>query len=384
MKVAYLIPSLRKPSGWRSFCIAFISAISQHVEPILYVPEENYVEAQALFPSFPLFRLPVTQEASLGRLRSAFKLLASYQRIQTSQYPGVDLVHSLEAYPTGLVGSWLARKLGCPHILTAHGTYGVVWYERSIDRQFYSRVLRNANLVCTGSHGTARLMQQYFGPALAQTRIQTIPYGNDFAKDVPPELVVNRSFPAIPTLLSVGDIKPRKGQHISLAAFARVKEQFPSARYWIIGHYDPDSSYIQQIQKYIANHEVKDVQFLGVVSRDELSRCYREASVFVLTSQKVGLHFEGFGLVYLEAGAYGLPVVGTRTGGIADAIQEGETGFICEPEDVEGIAQAVIRLLSDAELMRRMGQANRLRAETLTWERQAEQQFQAYRALSGI
>jgi phosphatidylinositol alpha-1,6-mannosyltransferase len=101
----------------------------------------------------------------------------------------------------------------------------------------------------------------------------------------------------------------------------------------------------------------------------------------VLAAQQSGLHFEGFGLVFLEAGAYGLPVIGTRSGGVADAVKEGETGLLVEPQDINGLAEAMLRLLQDAELAQRLGRANRLWSETLTWERNAAEYAQAYQVL---
>ena len=102
---------------------------------------------------------------------------------------------------------------------------------------------------------------------------------------------------------------------------------------------------------------------------------------FLLTPQQIGLNFEGFGLVYIEAGAYGLPVVGTRVGGVPDAIRHDLTGFVFEPDDPDGIASSIVRLLTDKKLAAAMGQANRDWAETLTWERFAREQAEVYRAL---
>jgi glycosyltransferase involved in cell wall biosynthesis len=73
-----------------------------------------------------------------------------------------------------------------------------------------------------------------------------------------------------------------------------------------------------------------------------------------------------------------LPVVATRSGGVPDAVVDGETGLLCEEGDVDGIAAAILRLLGDEELARRMGLANRDWAETLTWERTIEEQLKLY------
>lgn len=292
----------------------------------------------------------------------------------------VDLVHSLEAYPSGLVGSWLAKKLRCPHVITTHGTYGLIWHEYRADRTLYEGVLKKTALVCPVSQGTADLLHTYFAEALKNTRVHPILNGNDFYKTILSEKALNRQPPTPPILLSVGDVKPRKGQHISLAAFAKIKEHLPETRYHIVGLYKQNEYYCQ-LQQFIADNKLQDVTFLGAISDSELSREYQDASVFVLTPQQKGLHFEGFGLVYLEAGAYGLPVVGTKTGGVPDAVQEGVTGFLANSGDVDGIADSVLRLLNDSELALQMGRANRRRAEQLTWERSAQEQMQAYQDL---
>jgi glycosyltransferase involved in cell wall biosynthesis len=380
MKVAYILPSLQKASGWRSHAIAFLRAIAGHVSPLLLVPAADFVEAQQLFPQWPVFSLPATQAAAMGNFHGLRLLLETSRAMDGLRLPAVDLVHSLEAYPTGLVGDWLARRLKRPHILTSHGTYGVVWHDYFPDRFVYPGVLRRAGLVCPVSQGTARLMTQYFGRALPATKIHPILNGNNFYQRVSPSQALERQPPAVPTLLTVGDVKPRKGQHVSLAAFAEVKARLPGARYYLAGRYK-DDDYYRQLQQFVIEQKLGNVSFLGSVSDEALQKLYSQASVFVLAAQQAGLHFEGFGLVYLEAGAYGLPVIGTRSGGVADAVKEGETGLLVGPQDVSGLAEAMLRLLLDPGLAQRLGRANRRWAETLTWERNAVEYARAYQDL---
>jgi len=377
IKVAYVLPTLRKGTGWRSHARAFLGGIRAHVEPVLFVAASDLAEAKALFSDFELFSLPTTQEASLAGLRGPFKLAGCYAAIRWGRYPDVDLVHSLEAYPTGLVGGWLAKKLGRPHVITTQGTYGLIWHQQAVNRRYYEGVLREASLVCPGSNGTADLLKRYFGEALAETPVKAVLNGNDYHRTIPRQMALDRQIPAIPTLLTVGEVKARKGHHLSLAAFAKVKVKLPEARYWIVGTYRPNT-YFALLQDFIKREGLEGVSFMGRVSDQQLQHCYQQASLFVLTPQLTGLRFEGFGLVYLEAGAYGLPVVATRSGGVPDAVVDGETGLLCEEGDVEGIAAAMLRLLGDEELARRMGLANRDWAETLTWERTIEAQLKLY------
>jgi phosphatidylinositol alpha-1,6-mannosyltransferase len=380
MKVAYILPSLQKASGWRSHAIAFLRAIADYVSPHLLVSAADFKEAQQLFPQWPVFSLPVTQAAVMGSFHGIRLLMETWRTLDRLRLPDVDLVHSLEAYPTGLVGDWLARRLKRPHLLTSHGTYGVVWHDYFPDRFVYRGVLQRASQVCPVSQGTARLMVQYFGSALEATKIHPILNGNNFYQRVPPSQALERQPPAIPTLLTVGDVKPRQGQHVSLAAFAEVKTKLPEARYYLAGRHK-NNGYFQQLQQFVSQQKLVDVSFLGTISDEALQKLYRQTSVFVLAAQQAGLHFEGFGLVYLEAGAYGLPVVGTRSGGVADAVKEGETGLLVEPQDVSGLAGAILRLLQDAYLAQRLGRANRRWAETLTWERNAAEYAWVYQDL---
>jgi len=377
VKVAYVLPTLQKPSGWRSHARAFIEAISSYVQPLLYVQQKDLAEAQKLFPGHLINAIPTTQAASFSSWQGWRKLAQCYLAISKFQNPSVDLVHSLEAYPTGLVGLWLARKANCPHVITTHGTYGVIWVEKKIDLQFYRATLKKTRLICPVSKGTADLLRQYFKAFLQEGQVVPILNGNDYYQKIARREAWERALPEIPTIISVGDVKERKGQHISLAAFARIKEMLPMARYWIVGRYN-QNQYYKNLCQYISSRQLADVRFWGAISSSRLRECYQQASVFILTPQQIGLRFEGFGLVYLEAGAHGLPVVGTRSGGVPEAVQEGVTGYLLEPEDIEGIAQALYRLLTQPQLARQMGRANRLWAETLTWERNAREQYQLY------
>ena len=381
MKVAYVLPYLSRPCGWRTFSTGAIQAMRRFIDPVLFVAVEDRAAAKSLFPDLLVFVLPTTQQASLSSVRKWKPLAETFWRLKRGEYPAVDLVHSLEAYPTGLIGGWLARRLGCPHVITAHGTYAIIWHDHPLDRWVYQHVLNQAKMIFPVSHGTSRLMLDYFGSSIPPNRLRPILNGNNYYRHVPRSDALSREIPAIPTLLTVGDVKHRKGQLISLLAFTKIKEDFPSARYWIVGDFK-ENDYYHQMQKVIVDRRIEGVTFMGRVSDELLRDCYKQATVFVLTPQ-LGegadrLHFEGFGLVYLEAGAYGLPVVGTRVGGVPDAVREDETGLLVEPDDVEGLVAALLRLLRDPHLAAEMGRANRRWAETLTWERFAEEQYKAY------
>lgn len=381
MRVAYIVPHLTRPCGWKTFTIGAIGALREFVKPLLFVAEEDAEAARSIFSDLPIYQLPVTQQASMSRIRGAMKLGYSYWKIQRQQYPDLQLVHSLEAYPTGLIGSWIADRYRVPHILTAHGTYALIWVNNPIDCKFYERMLVKTGCICPVSHGTANLMCSVFEDALTERKIVPVLNGNNFYRMISKEEAINRSAPISPTFLSVGEIKPRKGQFTCLQAFSIVKKHYPQAHYWMVGNYIKND-YYNKIKSWITENGLSDAILYGKVSDDELQNYYRQASVFILNPQPQSsardLHIEGFGLVFLEAGAFGLPVIGTFMGGIPDAIQDGITGILTAPGDVDALAAAMLKLVENSELSKKMGIANRLWAETLTWERYAQEQYRVY------
>jgi phosphatidylinositol alpha-1,6-mannosyltransferase len=381
MRVGFILPAIEKPSGWRSYALGLIRALGKEVEAVLFVAAKEAKAARQDFPNLPIIPLPSTQSASLRSVGGAFRLWQTFRSLRSRRL-ALDLVHSLEAYPSGLVGHWLANRCACPHILTVHGTYGVIWVTSFFDRLLYRQVLRSAAHLCPVSQATAQRMREVFGDVIRGVPLTPVLNGNDFTQQVAAEVVSQRRLPHSPSLLSVGEVKPRKGYHIALQVFANLQKELPSLRYEIVGFY-PHNAYTRSLEKRIEDDGLKGVTFHGEVSQSELARLYRQASLFLLTPQdgpgRKPYPFEGFGLVYLEAGAYGLPVIATNCGGVAEAVRDGETGFLLPQDDVEGMTRAAHRLLRDEELNLRMGQANRRWAEKLTWSRTAEQILAIYR-----
>jgi phosphatidyl-myo-inositol dimannoside synthase len=119
---------------------------------------------------------------------------------------------------------------------------------------------------------------------------------------------------------------------------------------------------------------VKNVIFTGEAPEAELLDYYRTADVFVMPNRTINNgDTEGFGIVFLEAGACGKPVIGGRDGGVPDAVANGETGLLVDGNSVSEIANAAIRLLSNQELCATLGRAGLERARCCSWDRKAEE-----------
>jgi phosphatidylinositol alpha-1,6-mannosyltransferase len=161
-----------------------------------------------------------------------------------------------------------------------------------------------------------------------------------------------------PVLLTVGRLDDRKGHIRVIEALARLRPRFPGLRYRVAG-----SGAMQQTLEHRASElGVTDaVDFLGFVPDRELDRVYESADVFVMPSLTSEQSTEGFGIVFLEASYFGLPVVGYRSGGVTDAVVDGETGVLVRPNDTGELDGALARLLEDRELRFRLGRQGRER-----------------------
>lgn len=383
-RIAYLIPYLRGFRGWVTFVEGAIRSLQKYVEPVLIISRGDQAAAREKFPDLEHHVLPTVQaEDWNGTTRSMLRwMIPSIWSAGRLPPLRVQLVHSLEMFPAGWAGDALARAQKTPHALTAFGTYAILWNKWPLLDRFYRGVLRRAAAIYPISHGTEAKLWHSYETELSSTAVRTVLCGSRAAEQVPPEVARGRRQPPAPVVLSVGMVKPRKGYHISLNAFAHLQMRFPEAVYNIVGR-PPDQAYRTYLEGIIRRAELRGVRFLGTIDPAQLDRLYREASIFLLLSQEVDRHFEGFGLVFLEAGAYGLPSVGSRSGGIPDVVIDGETGFVVDPLDAEAAGQAMIRLVEDPALSSRMGLGGRGRAEHLTWDHYAAEQWEQYGRLLG-
>jgi glycosyltransferase involved in cell wall biosynthesis len=377
VRVAYIVPLLRGRGGWPTAALGILHSLAPRVEPVLIVSRADRDAARSLFPGAEVHALPEIQPNVAGSLRSWAHMLPSLLSLRMLPALGVQLVHSLELFPAGWIGDELARREKVPHIVTTFGTYGVIWRRWRIPAGICGGILRRAAEICPMSEGTAAKMRRAFPETLAAAPLRVVLQGSDFAARVPRKIAERKKFPRDPVVIGVGGVKPRKGYHVSLTAFGVLQRRFPGARFLIAGG-GLGTEYHRSLEDLIRREGIRNVEFKGALTWEELDPYYRSASMLAMTSQDEGDHFEGFVFVFLEAGAYGLPVIGTRSGGIPDAVADGETGFLLPPGDAAGVAAAMILLAENPRLSRTMGLAGRKRAEMLTWERFAGEQWTVY------
>jgi phosphatidylinositol alpha-1,6-mannosyltransferase len=170
-----------------------------------------------------------------------------------------------------------------------------------------------------------------------------------------------------PTLLTIARLEDRyKGHDVIIRSLPLLRATVPDAQWVVIG----DGPLRPGLERLAAAHGVSDaVRFLGAVSDRERDQWLRRASALAMPSRLPdgGFAGEGFGIVYLEAGAFAKPVLAGNVGGALDAVADGETGLLVDPTDHVAVARGAAELLGDASLARRLGENGAKKARDLAW-----------------
>jgi len=169
-------------------------------------------------------------------------------------------------------------------------------------------------------------------------------------------------------VLTVARLEPYKGVDMALRAVAQCRHDGVDVNYLVVGSGKKRKEYQRLAEElHIAHH----VRFVGNVPEAELPAVFNIANAYVGVSRRAdGSRVEGFGVALAEASACGLPVIAGQSGGLAEAVHDGETGLVVNPDDPEAVATALKRLVSDQLFARRLGQAGRKSIETYyNWDR---------------
>jgi glycosyltransferase involved in cell wall biosynthesis len=257
-------------------------------------------------------------------------------------------------------------------VLTFHGSEILKFARTPWRRALARRLIRRASRVSTLTRYTHELLLAHFPeaadkilltPGAVRTDFAVVPRARDAARD---KLVV----------LTVGRLHPRKGQLLTLEALQALAPEVRSRlEYWIVGGQSKDG-YESRLRAAAAARPDLAVRFLGNVPDDELAKLYDRADIFAMTSVNHGDSIEGFGLVYLEASAHGLPIVAHDVGGVSEAVLHKRTGLLVPPQRPAQLAAAFECLVFDENLRRRLGAAGREWATRHCWTKSAEALFQ--------
>ncbi|SDU23084.1 phosphatidylinositol alpha-1,6-mannosyltransferase [Verrucomicrobium sp. GAS474] len=166
-------------------------------------------------------------------------------------------------------------------------------------------------------------------------------------------------------ILTLARLHPRKGQIDTARALALLPSEVRRGLVYEVGGAG-DPSYLREIQRVCREGNVP-FAYLGEIPEGEMAGAFARCDLYVMSSRSLARSVEGFGMTYLEAGALGKAVVGYRSGGVDEAVKDGETGLLVEEGDVTALSKVLARLISDEALRARMGAAGKEWARKPDW-----------------
>ncbi len=272
-----------------------------------------------------------------------------------------DVILTGTYHPDGM----LATLTGYPVFMLAHGAEflpGNSFFRQHIWPLYRRWVLPRATMVIANSHYTARLVQS----CSSNAKVTALPLGVDPVRFSPQGTSTKDG---LLHLCTISRLLKFKAQDFVIRTIASLPDEYRCRiRYDIAGK----GEYKPELERLVCELNLENiVSFKGFVPDDALSSYYSEHDVFILTTREEpeNKNVEGFGLVFAEAQACGIPCIGSRTGGIPDAVEDGNGGWLIEPDNEEELRQLLIQMLDHPKIVREMGnRAIKRIHEQGTWE----------------
>lgn len=286
-----------------------------------------------------------------------------------------DALHSHFVGPLTIICGVAAKLMGVPYVVTAHG---IGLLPDNFLKKIY--LFFPKKVICVSRY-VASLAHKYAD----KKKIEFIPNGVDPDKLIPTKKqsqmkkllkIKNKK-----VLLSIGGLVARKGQDTIIKALPGVMKKEPNIVYLVVGKGQEKENLVRLTKKLKIEEKVK---FIDDISDRDLANYYNLCDIFLLMSktikEKSGI--EGFGIVYIEASFLGKPVIGGKSGGTADAIEDGKTGFLIEPNNVNELERKIILLLKNKSLRDKLGKNGRKRVlNGFLWKHNVDKLTRLYKEL---
>jgi phosphatidylinositol alpha-1,6-mannosyltransferase len=276
-----------------------------------------------------------------------------------------------------VAGGWLARAcrrlFGLKTVIYIHGEEisTRTRYDESGRRR--RRALAAADGIIAVSRFTQDTLTRSFG--VPPGKIELVSNGVDLVRFVPRprsgDLVARYGLEGRPVLLTVSRLYARKGMDRVIESLPAVLQRFPDLIYLIVG----EGSYRPALENLVAHHGLgRNVVFAGAVPDYELTEHYSLGDVFIMANREMpDGETEGFGLVFLEANACGLPVIAGCAGGSVDAVTDQVNGLVVDGDDIASITAATIRMFEDDALRENLRAGGTEVALASGWDRRVDQ-----------
>ena len=322
-------------------------------------------------------RLPIRS----SRLRSLPGVVRwSHRADALARKHGAEFVWCGNLKPAAYPAKWVKTRVGVPYGVLLHGG-DLLTLRHQVNRSYTKNrvacsLLDSAALLVCNSGYTAALCRSILGDlrlTALQDRVHTVPLGADrdvFRPGLDPSEVRRRyGLAGRRWLLSVARLTRHKGIDTGIRVLAQLASEYPDLGYAVVGTGD-DLPELESLGRVLG---VADrIKFLGQVPEADLPEVYNSAEIYLGLSRIMPERVEGFGISLAEASASGLPVVAGSSGGIPETVEDGVSGRLVSPEQVNDVSVAVRSLLNDRALASRLGAKGRERIERYyNWDRVA-------------
>jgi phosphatidyl-myo-inositol dimannoside synthase len=345
----------------------------------LVVSTGQHPDAPDVDATFPnrVDRLPLPAR----RLRSLQGLLHWSRRAAVlTRQCGVEFIWCGNMKPASYPAKWTMERLGTPFGVLLHGGDLLILqhqvHQSLLKRRTARALLASAAVLVANSQWTRECCITLLSELeieSADSHVQVVPLGADhvfFRPGVDTAPVRARyGLGEGRWLLSVARLARHKGVDIVLTALSQLRDRYPDLRYAVVG----TGEELESLKALAGRLGVGErVRFLTDVPDRDLPAIYNCAEVYLGVSRLMEQRVEGFGISIAEASACGIPVVAGRSGGIPEAVRDGETGLLVDAESPEAVGDALRILLDDATLRARLGGAGRRSVESYyNWDRVA-------------
>lgn len=341
MKVLFFTSNLAGGNGWSQYSIDIISSLQIQGIDCVSLVDKKYDQVEikqlaVLRKPMIYFSLPLLVVIDFLRI-----FLVIFK-----EKP--DIIHFL-VEPYAFFLPLISIFFDIPSVITVHGTYAIApfkSYFKSALAKIYYKKLKS---IISISNFTAQKLITFL-PEI-KNKIKVVYNGVDLSKVQvvsTDKLIFNKN--DRPSFIFIGQISERKGLVEAVEALHQYSLNFnKNFTFHIIGSYVEDSLYVKKIRRLIKNYGLEsNIILTGRVDEQVKKHYFNNADLFIMLSKVCDDHFEGFGLVYLEANAQGLPVIGPNTSGAAEAIQDRFSGFKVDIFNAKQIAIKINEALHGA------------------------------------
>ena len=286
---------------------------------------------------------------------------------RTARREKVEAILVGQVLPVGTAALAVKRFFKIPYFISCHGMDILTAAENPRKKNLMNKILEQAAGVVANSEFTKNELIKL---GVAENKIAIIyPCPVDGSRIEPGKVneIKNRlGLADKKIILTAGRLVARKSYDKVIEAMPKILEKVQQAIYVIAG----DGPEKESLKFKIENLKLEnEVLLLGEVSEEKKNAFYQLCDLFIMTPRQIGADVEGFGTVYLEANKFGKPVIAGRSGGVTEAVVDGVTGLIVDPENINQIAEAVIKILTDETLTKKLGEQGRERVEKeFIWE----------------